>query len=193
MNRFRLTGARPATALGGLGDLLVDPAQRAPCPVGFVLVVNDLVPASGGRPGGPGLGEDVPVGYLLAGVLAPPGADGVGDVGDLHAEDERQPGGLDRFLVRFGDHARVRDDGDVGQVVGGHELLDDRQHRLGLGLVALEGGDHQREPGLVGEQAYGDLRLQPSLLGEPGLAEPVARIGLEVERGYVIQDQAGRS
>jgi hypothetical protein len=32
----------------------------------------------------------------------------------------------------LGDHPCVRDDGDVGQPVGGHGLLDDRQHRLGL-------------------------------------------------------------
>jgi hypothetical protein len=31
----------------------------------------------------------------------------VGDVEDLHAEDERQARGLDRLLVRLGDHARV--------------------------------------------------------------------------------------
>ena len=29
MNRFCLTGTSPATALLGLGDLLIDPAQRA--------------------------------------------------------------------------------------------------------------------------------------------------------------------
>ena len=80
-----------------------------------------------------------------------------------------------------------------GQLVGGHELLDDRQHGLGLGLVALEGGDHEREPVLPGQQADGDLRLQPPLLGEPGLAEPVALVGLEVERGHVVKDQAGRA
>ena len=72
MNRFRLTGVLPGDGLLGLGDLLVDPAQRPPGPVGPVLVVDDLVPALRGRPGRPGLGEDVPVGDLLAGVLAPP-------------------------------------------------------------------------------------------------------------------------
>jgi hypothetical protein len=39
----------------------------------------------------------------------------VGDVGDLYAEDERQPGGLDGLLVGVGDHARVGDDGDIGR------------------------------------------------------------------------------
>jgi hypothetical protein len=105
---------------GGLGDLLVDPMQGPPYPVGLVLVVDDLVPALGGGPGGPGLGENVPVGDVLAGVLAPSLADDVGNVRDLHAEDERQPGGLDRLLLRPGDHARVRDHGDIGQPVSRH-------------------------------------------------------------------------
>ena len=114
-------------------------------------------------------------------MLALPLRDLVGDVGDLHAEDERQAGGLDGLLVRLGDHARVGDDRDVGQLVGGHELPDDRQHGLGLGPVALEGGDHEREPVLPGKQADGDLRLQAAFLGEAGLAEAVAAVGLEVE------------
>ena len=50
--------------------------------------------------------------------------------------------------------------------------------------------NHQREPVCVGEQPDGDLRLQPPLLGEPGLAEPVAGVGLEVQRGHVVEHQA---
>jgi len=53
--------------VGGLGDLLVDAVQGPPGPVGLVGVVDDLVAALVFRPGGPGLGEDVPVGDLLAG------------------------------------------------------------------------------------------------------------------------------
>jgi hypothetical protein len=34
--------------------------------------------------------------------------------------------------------AGLRDHGHVRQLVGGHERLDDREHGLGLGLVALE-------------------------------------------------------
>ena len=134
----------------------------------------------------------MPVADVLAPVLPAPLLDDIRDVRDLHAEDERQARGLDRLLVRLGDHARVRDHGDIRQVVGGHELLDHRQHRLGLGPVALEGRDHEREPVLAGEQADRDLGLQAALLGEPGLAEPVALAGLEVERGHVVEDQAGR-
>ena len=124
----------------------------------------------------------MPVGDVLAGVLATPLGHRIRDVGDLHAQDERQARGLDGLLVRLGDHPRVGDHGDVGELVRGHELPDDRQHGLGLGLVSLERGDHQREPVLPGEQADSDLRLQPAFLGEPGFAEPVALVSLEVQR-----------
>src|SRR5215471_5263292 len=35
----------------------------------------------------------------------------------------------------------------------------------------------------------GDLRLQPALLGEPALAEPVTLIGLEIQGGHVVEHQ----
>jgi hypothetical protein len=132
MNRLRLTDG-----VLGLGDLLVDPAQGTAGPVVPVLVVDDLVPAFRGWPGGPGPGEDVPVRNLLAGVLAVPLRDDAGDVGDAHAQDERQSGGLDRLLAGLGDHPGIGHDGHVGQPAAGHELADDRQH----GLVSyLESG-----------------------------------------------------
>src|SRR5260370_2842073 len=67
------------------------------------------------RPGRPGLGEHLPVGDVLAGMLAPPPRDHVGDVRDAHAEDERQASGLDLFLVRLAHHTRVRDDVTSGR------------------------------------------------------------------------------
>ena len=39
----------------------------------------------------------------------------------------------------------------------------------------------------------GDLRLEPAFLGEPRLAEPVTGVGLEVQRGHVVEHQRGRS
>jgi hypothetical protein len=124
-------------------------------------------------------------------VLALPLADNVGDIGDAHAEDERQPSNLDRLLVGLGDHARVGHDRDIiRQLVGGHERLDHRQHRLGLGHVPLERADHQREARLVGEQANGDLRVQAAFLGESALTEPVPGVGLEVQRADVVEHQA---
>ena len=74
-----------------------------------------------------------------------------------------------------------------------HERLDDREHRGRLRLVALERADHQGKAGGVGEQADGDLRLQAAFLGEPRLAESVPGIGLEIQRGDVVKDQAGRA
>ena len=48
-------------------------------------------------------------------------------------------------------------------------------------------------PSGAGEQADGDLRLQPPLLGEPALPEPVSRIGLEIQGGHVVEHQARRA
>ena len=59
--------------------------------------------------------------------------------------------------------------------------------------VALERLHHQREPGRVGQQADGDLRLQAAFLGEPRLAEPVTGVGLEVQRGHVVEHQRRRA
>ncbi|KAB8182353.1 hypothetical protein FH608_050180 [Nonomuraea phyllanthi] len=42
------------------------------------------------------------------------------------------------------------DDDDVVQAVGGQECREGRQHRGGLGRVALELADHRWEPGGVG-------------------------------------------
>jgi hypothetical protein len=53
--------------------------------------------------------------------------------------------------------------------------------------------DHEREAVLTGEQADRDLRLQPPLLGEPRLPEPVPGIGLEIQRADVEEHKARRS
>jgi hypothetical protein len=63
---------------------------------------------------------------------------------------------------------------------------------MGLCLVALERGHHERETGLVSQQADGDLWLQPPLLGEAAFAEPVSLAGLEIQGGAVIRHQARR-
>jgi hypothetical protein len=62
-----------------------------------------------------------------------------------------------------------------------------------VGLVALEGVHHQREPSRIGQQADGDLWLQPALLAEPGLTEPVTLLSFEVQRGHVVQHQRRRA
>ena len=91
------------------------------------------------------------------------------------------------------DHSGVGDHGDVASWWAALERVDDRQHGGGLGLVALERLHRQREPGGVGQQPDGDLRFEAAFLGEPGLTEPVAGVGLEVQGGHVVEHQAGRS
>ena len=135
-----------------------------------------------------------PSGISSPGVLAPPLVDHVGDVGDLHAEDERQarrPRSAFWFAsdtmpasattVTSGRSWAAMNDSMTGSIV------------LVSALLPFERGDHEREPVLAGEQADGDLRLQPPLLGEARLAEPVAGVGLEIQRGHVVKDQAGRA
>jgi hypothetical protein len=78
----------------------------------------------------------LPISDVLTGVLLAPLGDHVGHLGHTGAKDERQAGVLDRLLVGGRDHAGVRHDSDVGQLVGFHERLDRRQHRGRLGLVA---------------------------------------------------------
>ena len=168
---------RPASLDGTfrLADLFVDPAQRAPRAVMPVLVVDDAVgdPAgllgTGGRPR---LGEHQPVRDRLAGVFVAPFAHDIGQLRDAGSEDEREPGGLQGDLVGLRDHAGIGNHCHVGELMRLLEGVDDRQHRGGLGFVALEGRNGQREPGRVGEQTQGDLRFQPAFLGEPGSRKP---------------------
>jgi hypothetical protein len=191
MNRFdrRL----PDDGAFGFGDLLVDALECASGPVGAVLVVDDLFAAGAVRPTRPGLSQRQPVRDLGVRVVPAPFVDDVGDVTDPVAQDEPQPGGLDRLLVRLGQHPGVGDDRDVGEPVRGHERLQRGQHGGRLGLVPLEGLHRQRKPARVGEQADGDLRVQPAFLGEPRLPKPVTDVGLEVERGDVVEHQTGRA
>jgi hypothetical protein len=106
---------------------------------------------------------------------------------DPGAQDERQPGSLDRHLIGLGDHSRIGHHSDLSQPVGGHERFDHRQHRGGLGPIAL------REPGRVGQQTDGDLRFQATFLGKPRFAESVTGISLEVQRAHVIEHQRRRA
>jgi hypothetical protein len=66
-----------------------------------------------------------------------------------------------------------------------------RNDRGGLGGVAVECVHHQREPAHVSQQPDGDLRLEPALLGEPWLPEPITFVGLEVQGADVVQHQGG--
>jgi hypothetical protein len=65
-----LDGRLPGDGLLGLLHLLIDAVQGPPGPVGLVLAVDDLVLAIRLGPGGPQLGEHVPVRDLLIRMLA---------------------------------------------------------------------------------------------------------------------------
>ena len=71
----------------------------------------------------------------------------------------------------------------------GLERLQDGHDRLGLGLVALEQVDLEREPGRVDQQTNLNLRVSPAFLTHPDLAELVLVITLEMERRHVIHHQ----
>lgn len=79
--------------------------------------------------------------------------------------------GLIQFTqIARGEHTGVGHDDHVGQAVAGLELPDDRNHRRGLGFVAFEAADLQREPAAVHEQTDNDLRVDAAFLGVPDFA-----------------------
>ena len=59
----------------------------------------------------------------------------------------------------------------------------------GLGLVALEAADLEREPAPVDQQPDDDLRVDAAFLGVADLAQVVFLLGLEVERRDVVETQ----
>ena len=187
----------PVNSTLSLGDLLVDATQASCGPgrggTGSGSTRSGIPRAFSLLVGRPGLGEHQPVGDRLTGVFVAPFAHHIGQVRNAGTEDVGQPRGLQRHLVGFRDHPGISDHGHVGELMCGLEGVDDRHHRGGLGLVALERRDVEREPGGVGEQAQGDLRVQTAFLRESRLAEPVTGIGLEVQCAHVIEHQAGRS
>ncbi len=67
------------------------------------------------------------------------------------------------------------------------ELLDDRDDRCGLGLVALEAADLEGEPVPVDQQPDHDLRVDAAFLGVADLAQVVFLLGLEVQRRDVVE------
>jgi hypothetical protein len=80
-------------------------------------------------------------------------------------------------------------DDQVGQAVAGLERGDDRQDRGGLGLVALEAADLQREAAPVDQEPDHDLRVDAAFLGVADLAQVVLLLGLEVQGGHVVEAQ----
>ena len=110
-------------------------------------------------------------------------------LGHPRPDDEPQPGLVELAQVRRRQHPGVGDHDHVGQVVPRLELLDDRDDRRGLGLVALEAADLEREAAPVDQQPDHDLRVDAAFLGVADLAQVVFLLGLEVERGHVVEHQ----
>ena len=104
-------------------------------------------------------------------------------------DDETQPRLIQGRQVGRREHAGVGDHHKLLNVVGGLEGLHDGNDRGGLGLVALPAADLERKTGPVDQQSDDDLRIGPPLLGVTDLAQVVLTLGLEVERGHVIQAQ----
>lgn len=139
----------------GLGDLLIDAAQRAPGAVVAALVVGDPIrdPAGALRTGGrPRLGQHQLIGHRFARVFVAPFAHHIGQEWNPDAQDVGQPDGRHGDLVGFGDHPGIGDHRHVGEIMGGLEGVDHRQHHGGLGFIALQRLDRQREPSGISEQ-----------------------------------------
>ena len=69
------------------------------------------------------------------------------------------------------------------------EGLHDGDDRGGLSLVPLPAPDSQGETTAVDQQADNDLRIDPTLLGVTHPPQVVLLLGLEIERGHVIEAQ----
>ncbi len=113
----------------------------------------------------------------------------LGRLGHPGADDEPQIRLVEVFQVAAGQHPGVGDDDHVGQPVPLGELLDDWDDRQRLGLVALEAPDLEREAPPVDQQAHDDLWIDTAFLGVADLAQRVFVLGLEVERGHVVEHQ----
>ena len=68
--------------------------------------------------------------------------------------------------------------------------FDDGHDRQCLGLVAFETADLQGESASVDEQSDHDLRIDSAFFGVADAAQVVFLVGLEVERGDVVEHQA---
>ena len=69
-------------------------------------------------------------------------------------------------------------------------MTHDRHDRESFGLVAFEAANLQGESAPVDQQAHHDLRIDAAFLGVPDPAQVVFLVGLEIERGDVVEHQA---
>jgi hypothetical protein len=108
---------------------------------------------------------------------------------DSGADDEREPGVLDLVQVRRGQHAGVGDDHDVVDCVSVLERAEHGQQRERLAGVSGELVNLKREPVRGDQHPHQDLRVDAALLAHPHLPQRVLVLGLEVERGHVVEHQ----
>ena len=73
--------------------------------------------------------------------------------------------------------------------MSGLEGLHDGDNRGGLGLVPFPAPDSQRKTTAVDQQADDDLGIDPPVLGVTHPPQVVLLLGLEIERGDVVQAQ----
>ena len=73
--------------------------------------------------------------------------------------------------------------------MAGLELLHDRDNQGGLCFDAFVAADLEGEPVAVDQQPDHDLRVDAAFLGVADLPEVVLVLGLEVERGHVVEHQ----
>jgi hypothetical protein len=92
-------------------------------------------------------------------------------LGDPRADDEPEPGVLQRVQVRRREHSGVSDHDHVSHAMALRERAQHRDQGGGLGLVALEQVHLERESAGVCQEPDLDLRVDSVLLGYPDLAQ----------------------
>jgi hypothetical protein len=148
--------------------------------------VRDVVDSAVGVPGRDSV-NDLPVGENVA---TPMEMRGEVDRG-FHAartDDEPQPSLVEGRQVRRAEHAGISGEHHrrIAEVMTIGETGDDRDKRGGLGRVALETANLQRESGAIHQEADDDLRIDAAFLPIPDLAYIVFILSLEVQRRHVV-------
>jgi hypothetical protein len=118
----------------------------------------------------PGRLQDLAVGEVVAVPFEVPGQV-VGGLGDPRADDEPEPGVLQRVQVRRREHPGVSDHDHVPHARALRERAQHGDQGGGLGLAALEQVHLEREPGRARQEPGLDLRAGPVLLAHPDLAQ----------------------
>ena len=116
----------------------------------------------------------------------------VGRLGGLGADDEGAARLVQGGQVRVGEHAGVSHHHQVRgvQAVRVEKLLDHGDDRLGLGVVSFPAPHLEGESGAVHQHPDRHLGVDAALLGESDPPEVVLLLGLEVQGGHVVHQEA---